>query len=101
VLHYVGMLCLLSPTVMARMLDNLRTLRTVLLTLGYSEPPLFISAPRLLHGNSYLWCVWVITYERPTTDHIRRNRHVVETTTPRWTFEGGMREAAREAFALL
>jgi hypothetical protein len=79
----------------------LRTLRTVLLALGYSEPPLFVGVPRLLRGNSYLWCVRVIIYERPTTDHIRRIRHMVEATTPRWTFEGGMREAAREALALL
>jgi hypothetical protein len=78
-----------------------RTLWTVLLTLGYSEPPLFISVLRLLRGNSYLWCVWVIIYERPTTDHIHRIRRVVEATTPRWTFEGGMREAAPEALALL
>jgi hypothetical protein len=78
-----------------------RTLRTVLLALGYSEPPFFIGVMRLLHGNSYLWRVRVIIYERPTTDHIRRIRHVVEATTPRWTFEGGMREAAREALALL
>jgi hypothetical protein len=56
---------------------------------------------RLLHGNSYLRRVCVIIYERPTTDHIHRNRHVVETTTPRWTFEGGMREATREALTLL
>jgi hypothetical protein len=35
------------------------------------------------------------------SDHIRRIRHVVEATTPRWTFEGGMREAAREALSLL
>ena len=35
------------------------------------------------------------------TDHIHRIHHVVEATTPRWTFEGGMREAAREALALL
>jgi hypothetical protein len=79
----------------------LRTLQTVLLALGYSEPPLFIGVLRLLHGNSYLWRVWVIIYERPTTDHICRIRHVVEATTPRWTFDGGMREAAREALALL
>jgi hypothetical protein len=70
-----------------------RTLRTVLLALGYSEPPLFIGVPRLLRRNSYLWHVCVIIYERPTTDHIRRIRHVVEATTLRWTFEGGMREA--------
>jgi hypothetical protein len=73
-----------------------RTLWTVLLALGYSEPPLFISVPRPLHGNSYLWCVCVcvIIYGRPTTDHICRIRHVVEATTPKWTFEGGMRETA-------
>jgi hypothetical protein len=28
-------------------------------------------------------------------------RHVVEATTPRLTFEGGMREATREALVLL
>jgi hypothetical protein len=78
-----------------------RTLRTVLLTLGYSEPPLFIGVLRLLRGNSYPWRVRVIIYECPTTDPIRRIRHVVEGTTPRWTFVGGMREAAREALALL
>jgi hypothetical protein len=79
----------------------LRTLRSVLLTLGYSEPPLFVGDPRLLHGNSYLCHVRVIIYERPMTDHIRCIYHVVEATTPRWTFERGMREAAREALALL
>jgi hypothetical protein len=78
-----------------------RTLQIMLLGLGYSEPPLFISVLRLLCGNSYLWCVCVIIYERPTTDHIRRIHHVVEATTPRWTFEGGMREAAREDLVLL
>jgi hypothetical protein len=35
------------------------------------------------------------------TDHIHRICHVVEATILRWTFEGGMREAAREALALL
>jgi hypothetical protein len=78
-----------------------RTLRIVLLALGYSEPPLFIGVSGLLHGNSYLWHVQVIIYERPMTDHIHRICHVVEATTPRWTFEGGMSEAAREALALL
>jgi hypothetical protein len=79
----------------------LRTLRTVLLAIGYSEPPLFVGVPRLLLGNSYLWRVQVIIYERPTTDHIRRIHHMVEATTLRWTFEGGKREATREALALL
>jgi hypothetical protein len=79
----------------------LRILRTVLLALGYSEPLLFIGVLRLLRGNSYLWCVRVIIYERPMTDHICHIHHVVEATTPRWTFKRGMREAAREALALL
>jgi hypothetical protein len=73
----------------------------VLLALGYSEPALFIKVLRLLHGNSYLWRVSVIIYDRPMTDHIHRIYHVVEATTPRWTFEGGMREAACKALALL
>jgi hypothetical protein len=78
-----------------------RTLWTMLLALGYSELPLFIGVLRLFHGNLYLWHVRVIIYEGPTTDHIRRIHHVVEATTSRWTFEGDMREATREALALL
>jgi hypothetical protein len=78
-----------------------RTLWTVVLALGYSEPPLFIGVPRMLRGNSYFWRVHVIIYERPTTDHIRRIRHMVKATTPRWTFEGGKREAAQEDLTLL
>jgi hypothetical protein len=78
-----------------------RTLRTLLLALGYSETPLFVDVPRLLLRNSYLWCVRVIINERPTTNHIRRIIHVVEATTPRWMFEGGMGEATREDLALL
>jgi hypothetical protein len=68
----------------------LRTLRTVLLALGSSEPPLFIKTLRLLRGNSYLWCVHVVICERPTTDCIHRIRQVVEAPAPRWTFEAGM-----------
>jgi hypothetical protein len=74
-----------------------RTLWTLLLALGYSEPPVFVSVPRLLRRNSYLWHVHVIIYERPTIDHIHYIRHVVEAMTLRWTFKGGMREVAREA----
>jgi hypothetical protein len=72
----------------------LRTLWTMLLALGSSEPLLFIRTPRLLCGNSYLWRVCVVIYERPTTDRICHIRQVVEAPTPRWTFEGGLREAA-------
>jgi hypothetical protein len=78
-----------------------RTLRTVLLALGSSEPSLFIGTPRLLRENSYLWCVRVVIYERPMTDRIRRICQVVEAPAPRWTFEAGMREAAHEALAVL
>jgi hypothetical protein len=78
----------------------LRTLGTVLLALGSSKPPLFIGTSRLLHGNSYLWRVCVVIYERPTTDRIHNIRQVVKAPTPRWTSEGGKREAAREALAI-
>jgi hypothetical protein len=78
-----------------------RALRTVLLALGSSEPPLFIGILRLLRGNSYLWHVRVVIYERSTTDRIWRIRQVVEAPAPRWTFEAGMREAAHEALAIL
>jgi hypothetical protein len=78
-----------------------RTLWTMLLALGYSELPLYIGVSRLLCWNLYLWHVRVIIYERPTTDHIHCIRHVVKATSLRWTFEGGMSEAIREALALL
>jgi hypothetical protein len=48
----------------------LRTLWTVLLALGSSEHPLFIRTPRPLRGNSYLWCVRVVIYERPMINRI-------------------------------
>jgi hypothetical protein len=79
----------------------LRTLRTLLLAPGHSEPLLFIGTLRMLRGNSYLWYVHVIIYERPTTDHIRRIHQVIEASTLRWTFKAGMREAAQEALAVL
>jgi hypothetical protein len=78
-----------------------RTLRTVLLALGSGEPPLFIGISRLLRGNSYLWHVCVVIYERSTTDCIRRIRQVVEAPARRWTFEAGMREVACETLAVL
>jgi hypothetical protein len=43
----------------------------------------------------------VVIYGRSTTDHIQRIRQVVEAPAPRWTFVAGMREAAREALAVL
>jgi hypothetical protein len=79
----------------------LRTLWALLSSLGFGEPPLFVSTPRLFHGNSYLWHVLVIIYERSTTDHIHRIHQLVEASTSRWTFEGGMRDAAREALVIL
>jgi hypothetical protein len=79
----------------------LRTLRTVILALGSSEPPLFIGTSRLLRQNSYLWCVCVVIYEGPMIDHICCIRQVLEVPTKRWMFEAGMREAAREALAIL
>jgi hypothetical protein len=65
-----------------------RTLWTMLLALGSSEPPLFIGTPRLLCGKSYP--------EPPLFI-----RQVVEAPAPRRTFEAGMREAAHEALTVL
>jgi hypothetical protein len=73
----------------------------MLLALGSSEPPLSIRISRLLHGNLYLWRVCVVSYKSPTTDRIHRIRQVVEAPALRWTFEEGMREAAREALVVL
>jgi hypothetical protein len=78
-----------------------RTLRTVLLALDANEPPLFIGIPRLLRGNSYLWRVRVVIYERPTTDRIHCISQMVEAPAPRWMFEAGMREEAHEALVIL
>jgi hypothetical protein len=52
-------------------------------------------------GNSYLWCVRVVIYERPTIDHIHRIHQVVEAPAPRWMFEAGMRDAIRDALVIL
>jgi hypothetical protein len=78
-----------------------RTLWTVLLALGSSEPPLFIGTLRLLHGNLYLWRLRVVIYERHTINRIRRIRQVVKAPAPRWAFEVGMREATREVLVVL
>jgi hypothetical protein len=78
-----------------------RTLRTMLLELGSSKPSLFIRTLKLLHGNSYLWRVCVVIYERPMTDCIHRIRQVVKAPAPRWMFEAGMREATCEALVVL
>jgi hypothetical protein len=77
------------------------TLRIMLLALGSSEPLLFVRTLRLLYGNSYLWLVRVVIYERPMTDRIHHICQVVEAPAPRWTFEVGLREASREALAVL
>jgi hypothetical protein len=78
-----------------------QTLRTMLLALGSSKPPLFIRTLRLLRGNPHLWHVCVVIYERPTTDRICRICQVLEVPASRWTFEASMREAAREALVVL
>jgi hypothetical protein len=43
----------------------------------------------------------VVIYERPTSDRICHIHQVVEAPAPRWMFEAGMREAAREALVIL
>jgi hypothetical protein len=50
--------------------------------------------PRLLCGNTYLWHIRVVIYEKSTINCILCIRQVIEASTPRWTFEGGMRDVA-------
>jgi hypothetical protein len=45
--------------------------------------------------------VRVVIYEKSTTDRVRHIRQVIEATAPRWTFKGGIYDAAREALAVL
>jgi hypothetical protein len=73
----------------------------LLRSLVYGDPPLYIRTPRLLRGNTYLWHMRVVIYEKYTTDCIRHIRQVIEVVTLRWTFEGGIRDAAREALVAL
>jgi hypothetical protein len=78
-----------------------RTMWALLSSLGFGDPHSSSAPPRLLHGNTYLWLVHVIIYERSTTNRICRIHQVVEASTPRWTFEGGMRNVVREALVIL
>jgi hypothetical protein len=73
----------------------------LLQSLGYGKPSLFIRTLRLLRRNTYLWHVQVVLYQTLTTDRICRIRQVIEAAAPRWTFEGGIRDAARQALAAL
>jgi hypothetical protein len=70
-----------------------RILQTLLRSLGYGEPPLFIGTPRLLLGNTYLWHVWVVIYKKSMTDHTHCIRQVIEVAA-----RGGR---SREEFAML
>jgi hypothetical protein len=47
-----------------------RILRTLLLSLGYGEPLLFVRTLRLPRGNTYPWHVRVVIYDRSMTDRI-------------------------------
>jgi hypothetical protein len=78
----------------------LRTLRTVLLALSSIEPRCS-SGPQGAAWKLVPLAVRVVIYERPTTDHIHRICQVVKARIPRWTFEDGMRGAAREALVVL
>jgi hypothetical protein len=68
----------------------LRTLRTLLSSLGYGEPPLYIGTPWLLRGNTYLWHVHVVIYERSMTNHIYHILQVIKASAPRWMLMGVM-----------
>jgi hypothetical protein len=79
----------------------LRTLQTLLLSLGYGEPPLFIWTLRFLRGNTYLGHVWVVIYEKSMTECVCYICQVIEAAAPWWMFEGGMWDAVWEALVVL
>jgi hypothetical protein len=87
---------------MVRILDTSRGLYAPCSWYWGIAGPTFCRCPKVVSWELIpLACVCVIIYERPTTDHIHHICHVVEATTPRRTFEGDIREAAREALVLL
>jgi hypothetical protein len=45
--------------------------------------------------------MWVVIYEKSTTDCVHRIRQVIKVAALRWTFEGGIRDTAWEAVAIL
>jgi hypothetical protein len=97
----VGMSCLRSPIAMVSVLTTSRGLCGHYSWCRGIVSPRFSSVFRGCFVGTRTFDVCVIIYERPMTNHIRCIRHVVEATTPRWTSEGVMREAAREALAML
>jgi hypothetical protein len=45
--------------------------------------------------------MWVVLYERSTIDRIHHIHLVIEAAALRWTFEGGIHDAACEALVTL
>jgi hypothetical protein len=68
-----------------------RTLWTVPVTLGYSEPLLFIRTPRLPHGNSCLWHVsYPVFIPKPSTHHMHDPGSIVPHIRPKVFTENQM-----------
>ena len=78
-----------------------KTLWYLLQGLGYHDAPLYIGTRTPLRGRGYMWRVHVILYEKATDDGMRRTRRIHYATAPRATFDAGIRDAARQALAVL
>jgi hypothetical protein len=73
----------------------LRILWKLLRSLGYGKLLLFNRILSLLQGTTYLWNIWMVMYEKSTTNHICRTQQVIDAAAPRMSFEAGIRDAAR------
>ena len=69
--------------------------------LGYHHRPEYVGIRTPVADGSYRWSVSVRMFERITTDGLRRVRRIHQATAPRSTFEEGMKDAARQALAVL
>jgi hypothetical protein len=98
----VGMPCIWSPIAMVSALATSWGLCGHCSWRWDIASPHFSSAPRgcFTGTRTFDVCMWS-SMRGLRTDHIHRIYQVVEVFTPRWTFEGGMREATWEALAVL
>jgi hypothetical protein len=76
-----------------------KTMWKLLRSVGYGELLIFVRTPRLLQGTTYLWNVWVVMYEKLTTDRICCIHQVIKSAASRMSFEAGIRDAACQALA--
>jgi hypothetical protein len=69
--------------------------------LEYHDSPLYTGTLIPLCGDTYAWEVQVTLYEKATKGGVHRVHQVNEDTTPRATFNAGIKDVAYQALAAL